>query len=405
VIVGMVATRFAGLDGVSLEAAKVAAVIQSAGHEVAWFAGELGAEFTPGLAYPPAHFAGAQNRQLEARAFGSDAPCPEVRERIAAESTLIEGALEQFVAEQRVDVLLPQNALSIPMQLPLGVAIARFLRTTGLPAVAHHHDMRWERRRFSRTCVQDVLDDAFPPVLDRLSHMVINSIAARQLTARRGIVPTLVPNVMDFERPPPPADGVAFRKAAGLTAEDRIILQPTRLIPRKGIETTVELAAALNDPAIKVVFSHPALDEGDAYAAILGEQAARLGVDVRRVATDTPGGPRLADAYAAAHLVSFPSRVEGFGNALLETFYYRRPVLVRRYEVYAADIAPTGVRCIEIDQDLTPDTVVAAARYLEHPGSWVEDVEHNYQVGLRHFSYAAVREEMLPLLESAASRS
>ncbi len=40
----MVSTRFAGTDGVTLEAAKLAAVLEAAGHRVAWFAGELGEE-------------------------------------------------------------------------------------------------------------------------------------------------------------------------------------------------------------------------------------------------------------------------------------------------------------------------------------------------------------------------
>jgi len=44
----MVSTRFAGTDGVTLEAAKLAAVLEAAGHRVAWFAGELGEEFRPG---------------------------------------------------------------------------------------------------------------------------------------------------------------------------------------------------------------------------------------------------------------------------------------------------------------------------------------------------------------------
>jgi hypothetical protein len=35
VIVGMVGTRFAGLDGVSLEADKLATVLEEAGHQVA----------------------------------------------------------------------------------------------------------------------------------------------------------------------------------------------------------------------------------------------------------------------------------------------------------------------------------------------------------------------------------
>lgn len=39
--IGFVSTRFAGTDGVSLEAAKWAEVLEQEGHECYWFAGEL----------------------------------------------------------------------------------------------------------------------------------------------------------------------------------------------------------------------------------------------------------------------------------------------------------------------------------------------------------------------------
>ncbi len=110
------------------------------------------------------------------------------------------------------------------------------------------------------------------------------------------------------------------------------------------------------------------------------------------------GQPGLGDAYAAADLVAYPSRIEGFGNALLEAFFYRCPVLVNRYEIYVRDIAPTGVECIEIDGWLTDDAVAASRRVIDDPASWADAAERNYEIGLRFFSYALVRQRFLPLL-------
>lgn len=46
-----------------------------------------------------------------------------------------------------------------------------------------------------------------------------------------------MPNVMDFESPPPPDAGASgFRKDIGLKDDDILILQPTRVVQRKGIE-------------------------------------------------------------------------------------------------------------------------------------------------------------------------
>jgi len=186
-----------------------------------------------------------------------------------------------------------------------------------------------------------------------------------------------------------------------------VLLQPTRVIPRKGIEITLDLAGALADPRVKVVITHPEGDEGHDYGRALRDQASALGVDLRFVTTRQFTGQSrelaLADAYAAADLVCFPSRYEGFGNALLEAFFYRRPLFVNRYSAYVSDIAPTGVRCIEVDGTLDPVAVDEVQRLLEQPTSWKKAVDDNYEIGRRHFSYEIIRQRFLPLVAEVAA--
>ncbi len=403
--VGVVSTRFAGTDGVTLEAAKLGEVLAGAGHRVVWFAGELGERFAPGRLHPSAHFESEENRALEAACFGvvtrSSATSALIRER--AEE--LKGALRGFLGDFGVDLVVAQNVLCLPMQLPLGLALTEVLVEQGLPVLAHHHDFWWERERFFPNAVADVLGAAFPPVLERMAHLVINSGAARELARRRAVEATVLPNVMDFERGPPrPGDGARYREAAGLAADDVLLLQPTRVVPRKWIEATIELAARLPDaggPPVTVAVTHAEGDEGREYGALLRSFARVRAVDLRFVpaGVGTPGGPDLADAYAAADLVCFPSVWEGFGNALLEAFFHRRPVLVNRYQVYADDIAPTGVRCIELDGAVTPEAVTQVRDLLASPDQAATMAEANYQASLRHFSYATVRERVLPLVD------
>ncbi len=384
-------TRFAGLDGVSLEAAKLASIAAEAGHEVVWFAGEL--EFSPGVEYPPAHFESSEDMT---EAFFEGEWTASLDRRLVREAADLESRLAAFVAEFGVDVLVPQNVLAIPMQLPLAVALATLLQRTGIPAVAHHHDFAWERPRYLRPADPGLLADYFPPVLPNLAHMVINTDAGEELARRTGADWTLLPNVMDFERGPAhQGDGPRFREAAGLAAGAVVLLQPTRVIRRKGIELTIDLAARLADPEIVVVCTHPGDVDRD-YWSELGRRAARL--DVQLALAPAAGDASLADAYAAADLVCYPSLYEGFGNALLEAFLYRRPVLVNRYSVYARDIAPTGVRCIEIDGAVTDDAVRQAAAWLGDPATAAPAVEANFQVGRQRFSYDVVRARFLPLL-------
>jgi len=406
--IGMISTRFNGLDGVSLESAKLADVLKAAGHEVAWFAGELGERFSPGRVHPRAHFATAANRRLEAACFGTFTRSPKITVALREATEELKAALRSFLEDFRIDVAVAQNVLCLPMQLPLGLALTEVLAESGMPVVAHHHDFAWERERFAVHAVPDILAAAFPPVLHRMRHMVIQSSAAEELRRRRGVQATLLPNVMDFARGPAHAgDAARFRAYAGLDDRDVVLLQPTRVVPRKGIEITLDLAGALGDDRVRVVVTHPEGDEGPEYGRSLRERAEGLGVDLRFVPTQH-GYPEsaeqaLADAYAAADLVCYPSRFEGFGNALLEAFFYRRPVFVNRYSVYASDIAPTGVRCIEVDGALDPVALDEVQRLLAGPASWREAIELNYDIGRRHFSYETIRERFLPLVEEVAA--
>jgi len=385
--IGLIGTRFAGLDGVTLESIKVARVLESLGHEVSWFGGLLDPEFSPGVEVPDAMFDAEANLELNSQIYGTDTCAPVVLDEIERSAAKLQRHIADFVAGQQIDLLMPQNSLAIPMHVPLGLAIARLIRDNGVPAIAHHHDFAWERNRFWPNAVGALLDEAFPPTAPNLGHLVINSLARNELRNRTRAEARLLPNIMDFTNAPPPGDGAAFRSACGLSASDRLVLQPTRMVPRKGIEDTLELARLLGDPGVRVVVTHPEPDEGMAYIEYLTRTADEFGVDFRIV----PAGPGtslgLADAYAAADLVAYPSRIEGFGNALLEAFYFKRPLLVNRYPVYAADIGPLGVHAIEMDGQITEEVVALAGRWLADPTEWSGAVEANYGIGRRYFSY------------------
>ena len=182
-----------------------------------------------------------------------------------------------------------------------------------------------------------------------------------------------------------------------------VLLQPTRVIERKGIEATIRLAAGLG-PDVVVAFSHAA-DLDEMYWQRLEALAAELSVTTVFHPAEpepAPGTPWLGDAFAAADLVCFPSIQEGFGNALVEAIFFKRPLFVNRYEVYVSDIAPMGVQAVEIeDGAVTRDTVEEVRDLLTSPGEVEAMVEHNFVVGLRSMSHAVIRERLLPMLPGA----
>ncbi|MDJ0753594.1 MAG: glycosyltransferase family 4 protein [Ardenticatenaceae bacterium] len=406
--IGFISTRLAGTDGVSLETAKLAAVYRQMGHRVFYCAGELDGDI-PGSLIPEMHFTDPVAFSFGERAFQENEDktlLPEINNRARELKPLI----HSFIATYQIEYLVVQNVFAIPMQLPLAQAVTELLAETGISALAHNHDFYWERERFRTSCIPDFLDTFFPPDLPNLRHAVINSAAQGDLKARRGIDSVMIPNVFDFATPAPGIDdyNADFRQAIGVGDEDWLILQPTRVIPRKGIQLSIELLAKLNDSRAKLVITHHAGDEGLDYLHTLQQMAKQHGVDLRYVADqvdDARGEDKIGrkiyslwDTYPHADLIAYPSLYEGFGNALIETIYFRKPAFVNRYAVYADDIGPLGFKFVELDGEVTDDVVTAVSEVLHNPTQTDLIVEHNYQLAQKHFSYQTLEEILTQLL-------
>ncbi|HJN07693.1 MAG: glycosyltransferase family 4 protein [Pirellulaceae bacterium] len=408
--IGFVSTRFATTDGVSLESAKWAEILWDHNHVSYWYAGKLDRDPEASMLIPEAHFGDPGNVWINERVFGTLARSPEVTQRIYERADLLKTTLYEFVEKFKIEILVVENALCIPMHVPLGVALTHFIAETGIPTIAHHHDFYWERTRFSVNAIGDYLDMAFPPALPSIQHVTINSHAQEQLALRNGAPSILVPNVLDFEHPPSECDGYAadFRRNIGLAADDIVFLQPTRVVPRKGIEHAVALIARLKDSKCKLVVSHESGDEGQEYMLALKDMAEHQGVDLRFVHTvigqrrgDNGSGEKLytlEDIYSQADFITYPSLYEGFGNALLEAFYYRKPMLVNRYSIFISDIEPKGFRSVTLDGILTREVVDHVRRVIDDESYRTEMVNHNYELGKAFFSYAVLRRKLRALV-------
>lgn len=403
---GFLSTRFHGTDGVTLEARKWAQVLEAQGHQCFWFAGLLDTPARQSHLAPLAFFNHPEVNGIQERLFGVTTRSRPVTEAIHAMKSRLKDEIYRFIQAFDLEVLIPQNILAIPMHVPLGLAMTEVIAETGLPVIAHHHDFAWERERFTVNAVGDCLQAAFPPTLHGIEHVVINSMAQKELARRFGLGSTIIPNILDFETPPPGLDdyNAGLRAEIGLAAEDILILQPTRVVARKGIEHAIELVRRLEDPRAKLVISHPAGDEGSAYMQLLRERIDDARIDVRFIADrvgenrgQTADGRKiytLFDVYPHADLITYPSLYEGFGNAFLEAVYFRKPVVVNTYAVYARDIDPLGFKTIEMSQVITRSVVDQTREVLANKPLREEWAETNYQLALKYFSYAVARRKL-----------
>jgi len=404
--IGFVSTRFAGTDGVTLESSKWAQVIRKSGHSCFWFAGELDRKPESSFLVPEAFFKYKENKWINDQIIGKKGRSPDVTEAIHFLRSYLKTKLYEFIENFKIDMLIVENALTIPMHVPFGLALTEIIAETQIPTIAHHHDFYWERLRFTVNAVNDYIQMAFPPTLPDVEHVVINSAAKEGLAHRTGISSTIIPNVLDFENPHFADEKRTedFRNSIGLKPDDIMILQPSRVIQRKGIEHAIELVHELKDPRYKLVISHEAGDEGFEYAEWLIENAKDHGVDLRLFDASladpindglkNPNQYSLWNIYPHADFITYPSLYEGFGNAFLEAIYFRKPMLVNRYATFVRDIEPKGFDLAVMDGFLTKKTVQKVREILESPEKREKMVNHNYEIATRHYSYSVLRKSL-----------
>jgi len=132
------------------------------------------------------------------------------------------------------------------------------------------------------------------------------------------------------------------------------------------------------------------------------------GMRVVVVASTSEGNVDLQDlrAKASEHrdrlaclMITYPSTVEGFGNAFIETIYHKRPIVMSTYEIFRTDIQPKGFRVIGFEDFVSSETVAQARQVLDDPGLAAEIADHNYELGRRFYSFATLERRLSLLIQ------
>lgn len=408
--IAFISTRIAGTDGVSLEIDKWSRIIERVGFECFYIAGSSNHPPEKTAIIEEAHFEHPAVIDISRRSFGTEERTSELSDDILNMARVIRDKINIALEQFQIDAIIAENALTLPMNIPLGVAIVHSVLEKGIGCLAHHHDFYWERDRYLISAIDDILRYAYPPALPQIQHVVINTLASQEFSRRTGLSCRIIPNVMDYASPPPEPDDYArqFREELGLARDDILILQPTRVVARKGIEHSVELARRLDPKRAKLVITHATGDEGDAYTTRIRDVAKFLNVELifanDRIAHErgTDQGGRkifsIGDAYSQADLIAYPSEYEGFGNAFLEAVYYKKPIICNRYSIFRTDIEPCGFHPVLFERYLTTDTVENVRRILTDRDYRRKIVKHNYQVAARFFGFHVVEQELRTIL-------
>lgn len=285
--------RLGGTDGVSVVAREWMRAFRSFGFDVCTIAG-----------------GGPVDRTVRGLEIGATAP---------------PAASAVHDAIRHVDLVVVENLLTIPMNLPASEVVARALR--GRPALLHHHDPPWQRERYRDVTALPVDDPAW-------RHVTVNRLTADELRTR-GIDATAIYN--GFDADPPPGDRAATRARLCVAPNERLMVHPVRAIARKDIPTAIELARRIG---ATYWLTGPAEEGFDAQLDRLLDEA-----DIRTIHRPAES---IDDLYAAADLVAFPSVWEGFGNPPVEASIRERPVVVGHYPVLD-ELVALGFRWLDVD--------------------------------------------------------
>jgi glycosyltransferase involved in cell wall biosynthesis len=118
----------------------------------------------------------------------------------------------------------------------------------------------------------------------------------------------------------------AFRKKAGISSDERIILFLGRLIPRKGADLLIEALPHIGDDKIKLVIAGPEGENG--YLDFLRDKARSLGISQQVLFPGPLYEDSQKEAYVDATVFALPSRYENFGNTAAEAVACGTPVVV-----------------------------------------------------------------------------
>ena len=247
-----------------------------------------------------------------------------------------------------------------------------------------------------------IVADTFPLRLPNVKHTVINSYASNELRKRFNEDSVIVPNVMDFNKPYAERDDYNddLLEHLGFIKGEIGIFQITRIVKRKGIETAIDLIHRLEYKKIKlIVTGSTADDERKGYFKNFVSKVNRLKLDKQihfghksflSERESSYSGRKiysLSNAYANATACTYFSTYEGFGNAFVECVLAKKPIFVNNYQpVYWPDIGSKGFKTVMIENSkITDKTVIAVHEILLNQKLQKEIVEHNYELGKKHF--------------------
>lgn len=427
--------RVGGTDGVSLEIEKRKEILEKHGCEVKLIAGprSKGADFI----IKELEWDNGIVPIIKENGFlhfnRKDLNDQEFRKKIVHIADKIKSELYKIQKQENFDTVLIHNIFSFGGHIAAARAFTHWINKYKIFTIATHHDFYWERKEFNlprNGYLRQYMETYMPPKSKYIEHVVINSLAQKEMKKRRNLDAHILPDIFDFNQPTWQKDSFNkdFLKQFDVHSSDLILLQATRVIPRKGIEIAIDFAKELQKNIEKfrgqtlyngkyisrranvaLIIAGYAEDEKRDYLFKLKSKAFDTRVRAKFISDYVKAKRKfnqgvktysLWDAYVHADLVTFPSIWEGWGNQFIEAVFARKPIALLKYPVYKKDIEKEGYQTIsfgtEIKKDedglfMIPDKKIKQA--VQQSIRWLKKtdldkrLDKNWKIGKKYHDY------------------
>lgn len=312
---------------------------------------------------------------------------------------------------RRADRVVAHNVLTLHKNHALALALHDLAPT--LPRgrlIAWVHDLAWVDARYAAERHTGEPWDVFARAAPGVSYVAVSDARRDEAASLLGLAReriAVVPNGVDPLDVLGASAGVrALAARLRLTEADPLLLLPARLTRRKRIEAAIDAAAELRRrgrDAVLIVTGSPGPHNAAnrAYLDQLRERAARSrgGAVLLHDAVGRPLPYRaLADLFALADALVFPSESEGFGIPLLEAALARLPIV-------CSDIPPHRAVARDAATYVPPDAGAAVIADAIERALSTEAARLRSRVRREHDWARILRERVVPLvLGRAAAR-
>ena len=405
--IGVVATHLNGIDLVSLETSQWCRVLTELGHECFFLTGESNQPEARTVIVPEADIRHPDIDAINRDLYENSSRTSKTSGMIQALRFHIKQHLHQFIQTFDIGTLIVENALSLPLNIPLGLALTELIAETRIPTIIHHHGFVWEQPKYIGSPADDYIYNGFPPRLPSVEHVVASRFHADQMAIRYGIRAQIVPYARDFHQPTT-ADAMQsedFRKALGIETDGPLVLATSPIVASSQLELGIAFLARMEETPALLITSDPMHGDQD-YLQFLQETAELMHLPLHligdRILRSTKSrdsdAPTVEQCYLQTSALIAMGETQGAYAEIIDAIFHRQPVLISRNNLLAHEFNNRDIQLIHLEAFPNRASVQDIHKKLEDLEFLEMMTEHNFKLGEQYFSLQALERRLENIL-------